>query len=1364
MQFIYFYFILLYLTSFYNTKELQIDFNQFLNMSSSELINFNIYNSMYQFIFKDKNPKENETCNSKIIQYSPLIDKFNTKCYLLLSKYDKIIKFKEYNNNYYFLYKTNNNLIGLFFENNEYIIDINFNEIDLNCIFLSILNSKIIILLPDKDKKEFHLFYVNDKYLEKETKLLNYIDIKCINFKDYILCISTKNQDNYFSKIYFDGMILQSHIEQLIIDYKIFDLYNNNDEAFILCFSNDFINIQCYTFTDFDKYIDNNLPESNNITFVETIKSIKIIKDNKSIKIIANTNNGYIIQNFYSSLNSITINETKKFLRFQSNNIIERIELINKKLYILTNISSDNKIIINEFSDYSIQIINLYLNNYEEDSGIHFELLNTFFPSSDEIKFKNDLIIKKENSFYFTKKEIGKIQVYYYTNEKDYYYILNFIINCNETTYYKQDTNECLSEAPDGYYIDTIKGLIIKCSENCKNCSMIGYGISKCLICKDDYKLYNHECVKECPIKSFIYKDNCYDECPINTSIIDENICLDNIRNDYTQIILNFSNSNQTIQEYIINDTYKNISNIFQNDKSNLTTFSNFIILYNLFIESYNWEKNYSSNLEIILKNYRTYIALNSNYTNLDYLNIIETYVNFFRNIKLLSNESQNILISNLSEKTNSLLKLKINKTEITLFLNLLSQYINNLKNLNSMNFENKNINNDSSYFLNISSISNIYSKGVMKSVNDFRKLFINYLNINKSLIYNSFNSSQISFATFFINNSESDFNNSNLNISISHLNFDKLSAGEKLKRLKSLNCEMTLMIPFNYLNISYISITKFSSFPYLNKKVIKYIMNQFFSINFYNIEIEEININSSFQNISIAFKRENSNFKYCIFYNNTSNKFSSNGCKSQLIGDYIICSCNHLTDFSISSMNLNTEFESLNEDINKNIFWKSRIISSPLNLKSFTLKNSTMIYIFLIIFLFYFGFLNYSICWDISYLNETKGDLFIRYIEDNNIENQIYKIKIFVDEEIKYYLNNENSLNITKSLSNNLAGEENESDDSNNEYLNKENINKENINKDKNKKNEILIEMKEIISINNNNNEESNKMKIKNLSCLSETKNKYMIDNKDSSIKRLSINFKQLRHRISSFKINHKNTLDFHINNKCNELSQIDNKDEILLNSSKNEKWLSFVILFFIIIQFEYRFCSLFSDYPLIISKTCLLTLIFFRFFLQIGIITIFSRRYEMNESINFLNEIKIVIFSVILSDIIYNIFKLILIKKKVSMNIKKTEQLVIQYKSICFTILSFFIIFGISSFIFINNLWISIYEIENNIKIYYLFEFILNIIFDYFIYEIFFISLKAFFLNLLLSKYNKQGIFYRFIICIAKTIHNILIFYIVE
>ena len=114
--------------------------------------------------------------------------------------------------------------------------------------------------------------------------------------------------------------------------------------------------------------------------------------------------------------------------------------------------------------------------------------------------------------------------------------------------------------------------------------------------------------------------------------------------------------------------------------------------------------------------------------------------------------------------------------------------------------------------------------------------------------------------------------------------------------------------------------------------------------------------------------------------------------------------------------------------------------------------------------------------------------------------------------------------------------------------------------------------------------------------------------------------------------------------------------------------------------------------------------------------------------------------------------------------MNIKKTEQLVIQYKSICFTILSFFIIFGISSFIFINNLWISIYEIENNIKIYYLFEFILNIIFDYFIYEIFFISLKAFFLNLLLSKYNKQGIFYRFIICIAKTIHNILIFYIVE
>ena len=248
-------------------------------------------------------------------------------------------------------------------------------------------------------------------------------------------------------------------------------------------------------------------------------------------------------------------------------------------------------------------------------------------------------------------------------------------------------------------------------------------------------------------------------------------------------------------------------------------------------------------------------------------------------------------------------------------------------------------------------------------------------------------------------------------------------------------------------------------------------------------------------------------------------------------------------------------------------------------------------------------------------------------------------KIKILVDEEIKFYLNSENSQDINKSLSDNLVKEnENENDDSFNKYLKKEDINKDN-----NNRNEILIEMKEISSINNNN-KDSNKMKIKNLSSLNEmnkSKNKYIKDKEDIPIKRLSINFLQLRYRLNSFKLKYKKTFDFHIKNESNVLSQLDNKEEILLNSSKNKKWLSFIILFFITFKFEYRFCILFSDYPIIISKTCLLTLIVFRFFLQIGIITIFSIRYEMHESINLLKEIQIVFFSVILSDIIYNIFK---------------------------------------------------------------------------------------------------------------------------
>ena len=148
MKFIYFYFILLYLKSFHNTKELQIDFqNQFLNLTFPELINFNVNNSIYEFIFQDKNPKENEICNSQIIKYSPLKNEFiSKKCNLFLSKYD-IIKFKQYNNNYYFLYKTFNNIISLYYENNKYFNKYNYPEFDFNYTYLTILDSKAVILL-----------------------------------------------------------------------------------------------------------------------------------------------------------------------------------------------------------------------------------------------------------------------------------------------------------------------------------------------------------------------------------------------------------------------------------------------------------------------------------------------------------------------------------------------------------------------------------------------------------------------------------------------------------------------------------------------------------------------------------------------------------------------------------------------------------------------------------------------------------------------------------------------------------------------------------------------------------------------------------------------------------------------------------------------------------------------------------------------------------------------------------------------------------------------------------------------------------------------------------------------------------------
>ena len=71
------------------------------------------------------------------------------------------------------------------------------------------------------------------------------------------------------------------------------------------------------------------------------------------------------------------------------------------------------------------------------------------------------------------------------------------------------------------------------------------------------------------------------------------------------------------------------------------------------------------------------------------------------------------------------------------------------------------------------------------------------------------------------------------------------------------------------------------------------------------DINGNEINISKLKYTIKLILKKNHISNNECVFYNKTLNNLDNRGCKSEIINNtLIVCSCDHLTDFSISQYN----------------------------------------------------------------------------------------------------------------------------------------------------------------------------------------------------------------------------------------------------------------------------------------------------------------------------------------------------------------------------------------------------------------------------------------------------------------------------
>ena len=223
------------------------------------------------------------------------------------------------------------------------------------------------------------------------------------------------------------------------------------------------------------------------------------------------------------------------------------------------------------------------------------------------------------------------------------------------------------------------------------------------------------------------------------------------------------------------------------------------------------------------------------------------------------------------------------------------------------------------------------------------------------------------------------------------------------------------------------------------------------------------------------------------------------------------------------------------------------------------------------------------------------------------------------------------------------------------------------------------------------------------------------------------------------------------------NALNKVSNKDEekILI---KNEFFVIFKLILYILYQYEYRLISLFNKITLPITRNNLIFLIAFRLNLQLSICLIIAPRYfEDNYSLSY--NILAIIVTIIISDIIYTIIEVILMKKKISTSTDIKLKGIIKFRQILECLLGYILLIFLSLFGFYNSLWVSLYLINNNIKCCFLVDYFVIILFDNLIYESLILCIKSFIFTYVVYQ-DSEGC----IIKILEIFNKIFIFYLAE
>lgn len=200
--------------------------------------------------------------------------------------------------------------------------------------------------------------------------------------------------------------------------------------------------------------------------------------------------------------------------------------------------------------------------------------------------------------------------------------------------------------------------------------------------------------------------------------------------------------------------------------------------------------------------------------------------------------------------------------------------------------------------------------------------------------------------------------------------------------QVQNLKFQMKICLPIDtilekYPEASYINIVKYKSYPLLNPNATDDISEKFNSITIRDEDANEIKIKDLTTPIKMIIKKFDVNFNSCIFYDEYRDSLNSSDCYSEILDqDFIICTCNHLTDFSLSKY----DPIKLVKDMLK-LFTQARFITSFDAFSILNVKNALVLYVISGILFVYLVLLGFVIAYDFK----THSDFFILMIKNGN-------------------------------------------------------------------------------------------------------------------------------------------------------------------------------------------------------------------------------------------------------------------------------------------------------------------------------------------------------------------------------------------